>query len=193
MRVELSSPERLALPLPSYKQATGGILDTCSGLRRCMRIASGWANGPNTKFMTASTAVCKPGVYAPNGDECGGIWVYPKRFSKLPTPPGAKDKSGRPLPTNVAPGEVCAQGWVVWSRLGFRLILTRQRRLARESSFGCTAAATSARPHTSTSRSSATSSLRPPDRLSSSPRGPQRGRSRGLTRSRSWCAATARW
>ena len=36
----------------------------------------------------------------------GGWWVFPRHFGQLPTPPGARDADGRPLPTNVAAGQV---------------------------------------------------------------------------------------
>ena len=40
-----------------------------------------------------------------DNDDFGGAWVYPSKFSALPTPPNAKDADGNPLSTNVAPGE----------------------------------------------------------------------------------------
>ena len=63
----------------------------------------GWA--PNTTWQPASKYVGQSDRQMNDAANYGGMWLYPSSFKKLPTPPGAKDKHGNPLSTNVAPGK----------------------------------------------------------------------------------------
>uniref|UniRef100_A0A7S3AP72 Alpha/beta hydrolase fold-3 domain-containing protein n=1 Tax=Haptolina ericina TaxID=156174 RepID=A0A7S3AP72_9EUKA len=59
-----------------------------------------------TTWQPASACVGQHDPQMNDSPGFGGAWIYPRRFETLPTPPGAKDTQGRPLPTNVKAGEV---------------------------------------------------------------------------------------
>ena len=84
-------------------EACFGLADTCRCFRCCLMVSCSFMQG-RARSVAASTHVCEPGIYAPNGEEFGGSWIFPSSFERLPTPPGTLGRDGQPLSTNVAEG-----------------------------------------------------------------------------------------
>ena len=100
------SKERPANEFVAVAESLADLLTSVPCLTRCL-LANGknaWA--PHTRWQPASEFVGNPDEQMNDSAHEGGWWVYPDRFSELPTPPKATDEAGHPLPTNVQPGDV---------------------------------------------------------------------------------------
>ena len=102
-----SGPWKGATPnqFVSWFESFGDLLTSIPFFSNGCGYFNQWRWAPNTTWQPASKFVGQSDSQMNDASNYGGIWIYPRSFSTLPTPPGAKDASGKPLPTNVAEGK----------------------------------------------------------------------------------------
>mmetsp|Transcript_69966 Transcript_69966/g.195703 ORF Transcript_69966/g.195703 Transcript_69966/m.195703 type:complete len:559 (+) Transcript_69966:556-2232(+) len=89
----------------SWLESLGDLMTSVTFLAPLCISLNTYCVAPNTTWQPASGVVGQKDSQMNDNDDFGGAWVYPSKFSALPTPPNAKDADGNPLSTNVAPGE----------------------------------------------------------------------------------------
>jgi hypothetical protein len=88
----------------SFHLAAGDLLTSFPCLSKVMLTYFSKAWAPDTRWQPAAACIGDPDSQMTVGRN-GGWWVYPSKFDTLPTPPGATDKKGKLLPSNVKAGE----------------------------------------------------------------------------------------
>ena len=91
----------------SFLEALGDFLTSCACLAPLCARFNAATVAPTTTWRPANRHVGRHDRQMNDNKNFGGVWIYPSRYGDaMPTPPGARDARGEPLPTNVAPGDV---------------------------------------------------------------------------------------
>ena len=89
----------------SWLESMGDLMTSLAFLAPCCIAFNRCTVAPNTTHVAASKYVGQHDAQMDDNANFGGVWVYPRAFKQLPTPPHARGADGKPLSTNVQPGQ----------------------------------------------------------------------------------------
>ena len=111
----------------AWFESMGDLMTSLTFLQPCCIRFNRCTVAPNTAYVAASKYVGQHDAQMDDNANFGGAWIYPRKFKKLPTPPNARDTEGRPLPTNVQPGQPGSRV-IFWAHgSAFAITQVRQR------------------------------------------------------------------